>query len=311
MANITGRKKPGFLTRDPLVDKVFYIATWIIMAFIFVIFFYPIWYVIIASFSNGSALVSGKVVMWPVGFNLEGYTAVFKNSKIVTSFLNSVIYTVSGTFISLACTFMAAYPLARHGLPGGKIIMLLFTFTMFFSGGMIPDYLLVMNLGMLNTRWAMIIPGAIGVYNMIIARTFIMNSIPKELYEATQIDGCSDTRYFFQFVLPLSTAVIAVLGLYSAVGNWNSYFSAFLYLSDTALYPLQIILRQILVQNQIDPNMTLAAQFDSVQNAAARENLAQLLKYSLIIISTLPVMTLYPIAQKYFAKGVMIGAIKG
>jgi len=292
--------------RDPLSDKIFYGINNGIMCLLLVVFLYPLIYIVAASFSDAVAVAEGRVILWPVGFNLEGYAAVFRNKDIVRGFINSAFYTVTGTLINIAVTMCCAYPLSRKDLPFRRQITLLFAFTMLFGGGMIPNYILLQKMGMLNTIWAMIIPGAMSVYNMVIARTFIETSIPQELLEAARIDGCSDTRYFFQIVLPLSKAVLAVLSLYYAIGHWNSYFNAFLYLTDRTLYPLQIILREILIANSIDTNMTL----DPTTMSALR-NIRELLKFSLIIVSSLPVLCFYPIAQKYFIKGVMIGSIKG
>jgi multiple sugar transport system permease protein/putative aldouronate transport system permease protein len=203
-------------------------------------------------------------------------------------------------------TLICAYPLARRGLPHRGVITFFITFTMLFNGGMIPSYILLRDLRMLNTVWALLIPGTISVYSMIIARTFIANSIPDELLEATQIDGCSDFKYFFLFVLPLSKAVIAVLAMQYAVGHWNAYFNAFIYLTKQELYPLQIFLREILVMNQI-----AASDIVDPEAAVAMQGMADLLKYSLIVISTAPILCIYPFFQKYFVKGVMIGSIKG
>jgi ABC-type glycerol-3-phosphate transport system permease component len=200
---------------------------------------------------------------------------------------------------------MAAYPLSRKDLIGRNKIMLLFTFTMFFSGGMIPTFLLVRGIGILNTRWAMLLPGAISVWNMILTRTYFQNSIPNELLESAQLDGCRNTQFIWHIVLPLSKAIIAVISLYYAIGHWNAFFSALIYLNNFRLYPLQIILRNILVQNQIDNSMI------NVEEMMEKEQLAALLKYSLIIVASLPMMVAYPFAQKYFVKGVMIGSIKG
>ena len=200
----------------------------------------------------------------------------------------------------------AAYPLSRNDLPGGKGIMLMFTFTMVFTGGLIPMYLLVSSLHMLNTIWAMIIPGAVTAYNMIVACTFIKSNIPKELLEAAQIDGCSDLKFFFQFVIPLSKAVIAVITLYYAIGHWNAYFNALVYLKNENLYPLQIVLKDILVSNQVNANMVYDAEL-----AEAKEGLSELLKYSLIVVSVIPVLIIYPFVQKHFVTGVMVGSIKG
>lgn len=223
---------------------------------------------------------------------------------------NSVIYiaALSGVdkALNVALKMAAAYPLARAQLPGRRWLMLLFSFTMLFSGGMIPTYILVRSLGMINTVWAMIIPGALSVYNMIITRTFLQTNVPGELLEASQIDGCSDARFFFSVALPLSKAVIAVITLYYAVGHWNSYFNAFLYLSEQRLYPLQIVLRDILLANTFDASLIMDEEL-----AAAKQGLADLLKYSLMVVSSLPVIILYPFIQKYFVKGVLIGSLKG
>ena len=212
---------------------------------------------------------------------------------------------VVGTCINLVMTMLAAYPLSRSDLPGQGPLMLVFTFTMIFSGGMIPTYLVIRKLHMLNSVWSMLIPGAINVYNMIITRTF-MQSIPKELLEAAQIDGCSDFQYFVQMVLPLFKSVIAVITLYYAIAHWNAYFDAFMYLSDEKLYPLQIFLRDILINNKVDAGLIIVDEA-----AAAKEGLSDLLKYSLIVVATIPVMIIYPFVQKHFVKGVMIGAVKG
>ena len=232
---------------------------------------------------------SGKVVLFPVDFSLEGYQAVFKNSDIWMGYLNSAFYTVLGTSINVAVTLMAAYPLARKTLPGRNFFTILFTFTMFFSGGMVPTYILIRDLHIMNTIWAMVLPGALSVYNMIITRTFLQTGIPNELLEASQIDGCSDARYFFTILLPLSKPVIAVITLYYAVGHWNAFFNAFLYLTNRKLYPLQIILREILIVNSFDPTMIVDEELRETQ-----QNMADLMKYALIIVATVPMMLIYP-----------------
>jgi ABC-type glycerol-3-phosphate transport system permease component len=235
-----------------------------------------------------------------------GYKAVFNNGQIVTGFLNSFIYMIGGTAFSLVMTLMAAFPLTRKKLYGRNIFMGIFTFTMLFSGGLVPFFLLVNKLHMYDTRWAMIIPSALSIWNVILARTFIQSSIPDELYEAAQIDGCSDIGYMIKIILPLSSPIIAVLGLYYAVGQWNSYFNALIFLQTPNLYPLQIVLRNILVLNNID--LTMVKNFDALQR---KQGLIDLLKYSVIVVATVPVMCIYPFVQKYFVKGVMIGSIKG
>lgn len=266
---------------------------------------YPLIYVLSSSFSSPTAVMSGRVWLWPVDFSLEGYRAVFRTSRVLIGYRNSLFYMVAGTGINLIMTLLAAYPLSRSDMPGQGMIMMLFTFTMVFSGGMIPTYLVIRKLKILNTVWCMLLPGAINVYNMIITRTF-MQGIPREMFEAAQIDGCNDIQYFRRMILPLSKSVIAVIVLYYAIAHWNAYFDAFMYLTDEQLYPLQIFLRDILVSNKVDAGLVL------VDDAAAvQEGLADLLKYSLIMVATIPVMIVYPFVQKHFVKGVMIGAVKG
>lgn len=289
-----------------LNDKIFYSITAIIMTFFFILVLYPCIFVISASFSSGTAVQSGKVVLFPVDFSLEGYRTVFRTKTVWTGFRNSLFYTFVGTAINMIMTLTTAYCLSRNDLPGRNIIMLLFTFTMFFSGGMIPSYMLVQKLGLINTVWSLLLPGAIGVYNLILAKTFIQSSIPGELLEAAQIDGCSDFMYFIKIVLPLSKAIVAVLVLFYGVGHWNAYFNAMIYLHDKALYPLTLFLREILLADQIDPS-TVADPEMQAQLAQA----AGVIKYALIVVSMVPVLVIYPFIQKYFVKGVMIGSIKG
>lgn len=289
-----------------LSDKIFYIVTGIILTAVFIMVLYPCIFVISASFSSGTAVQSGKVVLLPVDFSLSGYQAVFNTPDVWIGFRNSLFYTVASTVISVAMTMTAAYCLSRKDVPGNNFIMLLFTFTMFFGGGLIPSYLLMRSLGFLNTIWAIIIPGAIGTYNLIVARTFIRNSIPEELLEASMIDGCSDIMYFIDILIPLSKAIIAVLTLFYGVGQWNSYFNPMIYLNDRELYPLTIFLKEILLASQIDPS-TLS----DPESAALLIDMANVIKYALIIVSMVPVMLIYPFIQKYFVKGVMIGSVKG
>lgn len=292
--------------RAPREDIIYYWVTGILLVLCSLTILYPLVYIVSASFSSAHAIITGKVVLFPVELSVDGYRSVLTYNGILRSYLNSFAYTLVGTAINVTLTMMAAYPLSRPNLPYRTGVMFFFSFTMLFSGGMIPSYLLLKSLHMLNTVWAMVIPGALSVYNMIITRTFIQSNIPEELREAAEIDGCSDMRYFFSIVLPLSKAVLAVITLYYVVGHWNSYFNAFLYLNDRELYPLQIMLREILVMNDVsyeqitDPEMLLA-----------RQNLAEQLKYALIVVSSLPVLIMYPFVQKFFVKGVMIGSLKG
>lgn len=286
-------------------DRFFYLVVNIFVGIFTLIILIPLINIVASSFSSPSAVSSGKVLLWPVDLSLAGYEAVFENKLIGTAYLNTFFYTAAGTLINISMTMFAAYPLARRNVPFKGVFMFLFTFTMLFSGGTIPNYMLMIDLGLINSRWAMLLPGAISVYNMIIARTFIQ-SIPEELYEAASIDGCSDFRYFFTMVIPLSVTLLSVLTLYYAVGHWNAYFDAFLYLSDRNLYPLQIVLREILIANTINANEVV----DDL-TMSAKQGMADLIKYSLIIVSSLPVLVLYPFVKKYFLKGVMIGALKG
>lgn len=291
--------------QDTAGDRMFYRVNAILLMLLTLSVLYPIIYVLANSFSSPAAVSSGKVYLWPLDPSVEGYRRVLENPNILSGFLNSVFYTVVGTAINLAMTMIAAYPMARKDLPLRSFFSVLFAFTMLFGGGMIPNYILIMKLGMLNTRWALLLPGALSVYNMIIART-AMQSLPDELLEAAYIDGCSDARYFARIVLPLSGATIAVLALYYAVGHWNSYFSAFMYLSDRSKYPLQIVLREILIMGQI-----AESDITDLDSAERIQGLSQLLKYALIVISSAPMMLIYPFVQKYFVKGVMIGSLKG
>lgn len=286
-------------------DRTFYAIVNAIVGVFMLIVLTPLVNIVASSFSSPGAVSSGKVLFWPVEFSLDGYKTVFENKMIGTAYFNTFFYTIVGTMINLAMTMMAAYALARKNLPYKGFFMFLFTFTMLFSGGTIPNYMLIVNLKLYDTRWAMLLPGAISVYNMIIARTFIQN-IPNELYEAASIDGCSDARYFFTMVIPLSVTLLSVLTLYYAVAHWNSYFDAFLYLTNRKLYPLQIVLREILIANSINANEVV----DDL-TMSAKQGMADLLKFSLIIVSSLPVLVLYPFVKKYFLKGVMIGALKG
>lgn len=290
----------------PVSDRIYFAISGIILTILLIAVAYPLIYVVSASFSSGDAVSSGKVLLWPVDFSLEGYKAVFKNKDIGGAYMNTIVYTMIGTLINVFMVMTCAYPLSRANLKGRNVFMFLFTFTMFFSGGLIPSYMLMTDLKLINTIWAMVLPGALSVYNMIIARTFIQSNIPVELIEATSIDGCSNARFFVSFVLPLSKAVIAVIALFSSVGHWNAYFLAMMYLNKRDLFPLQVILREILIMNQFDVSMIMDPELQ-----LARAHVADVLKYSLIVVAAVPILCVYPFVQKYFIKGVMIGSIKG
>ena len=289
-----------------LDDRTFFAINYVILGILTVLLLYPLIYIVSSSFSSGQAVSAGRVILWPVDFSLLGYKRVFDNHDIWLGYRNTLFYTVAGTAVNIAMTLLCAYPLARRGLPHKSGIMFMFTFTMLFSGGMIPGYLLLSVLGILNTVWAMIIPGAMGVYQMIVTRTFIATTIPEEMMEAAQIDGCDDYKFFALFVLPLSKAIIAVMGLQYAVMHWNSYFNAMLYLSSKNLYPLQLFLRDILILSQIEMSDMM-----DLETALQLQGMADLLKFALIVVATVPIMCVYPFLQKYFVKGVMIGSIKG
>ncbi len=288
-------------------DRVVYFINYVMLTALLVIVLYPLIYIISCSFSSGDALMSGKVKLFPVDFTFQSYKAVFAYSDIWTGYLNSIIYTVVGTIISMVLTLLAAYPLSRNDFRGKKFFTMIILFTMMFSGGLVPTYLLIKNLGLIDTMWAVVLPGAVSAYNVIVARTFFSNSIPNELREAAEMDGCSDFRFFLQIVIPLSTPIIAVLSLWVIVSLWNSYFGPMIYLNSHEKYPLQLVLRRILLLSQVNLNQS------NIDPETIRRNqyLSEMLKYGTIIVSTLPLMIIYPFVQKYFVKGVMIGSVKG
>lgn len=287
-------------------DRVFIAFVYIFLTFALIIVLYPLIYVVSASFSSPKAVIGGEVWLFPVKPTLMGYKAVFKNQQLIDGFINSFFYMIVGTTINIIMTMLCAYPLSRKEFYGRTIITGLFVFTMYFSGGLVPTYMLVKNLKLLDTRWALIIPTAMSVWNMVIARTYMQNTIPDALFEAASIDGCSEIGFFFKVVIPLSAPIIAVLALYYGVAHWNSYFNAMIYLKSQKLMPLQIILRNILILGNVDPTM-----IQDVEALARKQGLADLLKYSVIVVASVPVLCIYPFVQKYFVKGVMIGALKG
>ena len=293
-------------TKDTGVDRVFNITNYVVLLLFLVAVAYPLIYVVSASLSRPSAVINGEMWLWPVDITLEGYRAVFDNPRIMTGFQNSLFYTVAGTVVSVILTILAAYPLSRKDLAGRNVFMFLFMFTMLFGGGIIPTYIVVRETGLLDTRLALIVPTALSVWNMIITRTFFQVTIPDELLEASQLDGASDFRFVWDNVIPLSGPIIAVNALFYAVGQWNTYFNALIYLSDASLFPLQLVLREILIQNQVNMD-----QMTDVSELARRSDLRDLLKYSLIVVASIPVLIIYPFVQKHFVRGVMIGSLKG
>ncbi|MFE5324018.1 carbohydrate ABC transporter permease [Paenibacillus sp. NPDC056579] len=277
-----------------------------VLAIVTITVLYPLIFVAVASLSSPERVMNGEVWLWPKGLTFVGYERIFDNKEILTGYMNTILYTLVGTAINLVMTVAAAYPLSRRDFYGRNVFTALILFTMFFSGGMIPTYLLIKKLGMLNTFWALVIPSALSVWNILIMRTFFQSSIPWEIQESASIDGCSNMQTLVRIVLPLSAPIIAVMVLFYSVGHWNAYFNALLYLTDRAKYPLQLILREILVQGQmqemVDVSDTSLAK--SVMDAEA-------IKYAAVIVANLPVLVLYPFLQKYFVKGIMVGAIKG
>lgn len=286
-------------------DKIFDIINYSLLTILALSFVYVLIFVVSASFSSPTAVYGGKVVLWPVDVTLEGYERVFRETKVWIGYRNTIFYTIIGTVLSVALTTTSAYALSRKDLPGHGIVTGLLVFTMFFGGGLIPTYLIVKDVGLLDSMWAVILPGCVSMSNVIIARTFFASSIPIDMLEAAQLDGCSNRRYFFSIVLPLSQAIIAVLCLYYAVGYWNQYFSAMIYLKDRDKYTLQLFLREILIESQASEAMT-----DDLE-AAQLTQVSEVLKYALIIVASVPMLMIYPFVQKYFVKGVMIGSLKG
>lgn len=299
-------RRIGRCRSDVIYDTILFI----LLSLVFLVVAYPLYFVIISSVSDPIAVSNGEVTFYPIGFTLDGYREVFKTNTVVRGFLNSLLYTVCGVSVNLLVTLPTGYALSRKDFALKKFVTFFYMLTMFIGGGMMPTYLIVKQTGLLNSMWALIIPGAMGVYNMIVAKTFFSTNIPLELMEAARLDGCGNTRFFFHIVLPLSGAITAILVLYYGQGHWNSYFSALLYINDHEKWPLQLELRNILLLN----TNTMTKEFiteEMRKEQARREALANMMKYSLIIISSIPMLIVYPFVQKHFVKGVMIGSVKG
>ncbi|HIS84430.1 MAG TPA: carbohydrate ABC transporter permease [Candidatus Faecivicinus avistercoris] len=286
---------------DKMVNIVFYV----ILTLLVIICFYPVWYAFLASFSDATYINSGALILVPRGIQFSAYEYAFAQPRLWSGYANTILYTVCGTFFGLAVSLPCGYALSRKDLPFRRAIMAVFAFTMYFGGGLIPTYIVCSKLHLVNTRWILIILGSVSVYNIILIRTFCGSTIPNELREAAVVDGCSNSRFFFAFVLPLSKAIIAVVALYIAVSHWNNYYNALVYTTDTSLHPLQLYLRQLLL-------ITMGT--DSVSDPDALKEIQDMIltiRYAVIVISTLPIMCLYPFLQKYFVQGVMIGSLKG
>lgn len=291
-------------------DKLFSVCNYIYVTLAFILVAYPVVYMISASISDPKLVSSGEMWMLPKGITWEGYKKVFENNAIWIGYANTILYTVVGTVINLFVTLPAAYALSRKDFWGRGFFMGMFMITMFFGGGLVPTYLLVKSLGMIDTIWAIVFPSAASIWNIIVARTFFQSTIPNELQEAAQIDGCTNMRLFIKIVLPLSMPIIAVMALFYGVGNWNSYFSAMIYLVDSSKYPLQLVLRQILILQEAS---SVGAGLDAAAATALnnKAEVAALVKYAVIIVSTLPIIMIYPFLQRYFVQGIMIGSVKG
>jgi putative aldouronate transport system permease protein len=291
--------------REPRTDRIFLFCVYLLLTVFLAVVLLPLLNIVASSFSSPEAVSAGRVLFWPVDFSLRGYNAVFQNPQIVEGYLNSLFYTVVGTIVSVTMTLAIAYPMSRRTLVGRNVVMTVILFTMLFTGGLIPTYLVVQSAGLLDTRWALIIPQAIGVWQVIIARTYLRTTIPDELVEAAQLDGCGDLRFLWSVVIPLAKPMIAVVALMYAIMQWNSYFDALLYLKSPDLFPLQLVLRNILILN------TTGGGAVDASVVLQRQQLADLLKYSLIVVASVPVLLIYPFVARYFTKGIMIGAVKG
>lgn len=295
--------KSHALNRPMRGERLFTAIVYLFVIHVIFIVAYPLYFIIIASLSDSRLVASGQVYLYPKGFTLAGYEVVFNDSRIWTGYRNTLFYASVGTFISMAVTIPAAFALSRKDFYLRKVFMTFFIITMFVRGGLIPTYINLKKFGMINSVWAILVPFCLSVYNMIIARTFFESSIPQELHDAARIDGCGMNQFFFQIVLPLSKAMLSVITLYYLVGKWNEYFNPLVYLNDAAKQPLQVVLREILIRNQA---------FESgLSGGDAAQQVADLIKYAVIIVSTAPLLIIYPFIQKYFEKGVMIGSVKG
>ncbi len=299
--------KRSIRIKESVSDRVFNFITVIILLAFALVVLYPLYFIVIASITDPMIVNGGGFLLYPKILYLKGFKKIFEFPQLWSGYKNSLIYMGFGTIINLVVTIPAAYALSRKDMRGRGLFMMIFAFTMFFSGGLIPSYIINSNLGFRDSLWAMIIPTALNVWNMIIARTFFETSLPYEMLEASQIDGCNDLRFFFTMALPLSKSMLAVITLFYAVSHWNGYFHAMIYLNKENLFPLQLVLRNLLIVNQV----TSSSMTADVRTLTDKLRIAEQLKYGIIIVSSLPLLALYPFLQKYFVQGVMIGSIKG
>lgn len=288
-------------------DRIIEILMLLVIIVFVILVLYPLYYVVIASVSDPYDVYAGKTFLFPSGFTLEGYARVFQEKAIAQGYLNSIFYTVLGTIVSTALVLMTAYPLSKKELPGRKGIMIFYLITMYFTGGLIPTYLVVSKTGLLNSVWALILPGGVSVFNVIVTRTYFESSIPNELYEAAKIDGCGNLKSFFKIAIPLSKPIIAVMVIFAMVAFWNDWFTSLIYMADKDKYPLQLVLRQILIQSQASAN----AMSGMDGGYAEANRITELIKFSSMVVGAVPMLLAYPFVQKYFEKGFMVGAVKG
>ena len=304
MSDKMNAKKPALAIKDTAGDKIFHTITYILLGLLALIILYPVYFIVIASISDPDAVLAGKVVLLPVGINIDGYMKILERTDVWQGYYNTIIYTVVTVVLSLLVTIPAGWALSRETLPGKKFWMVYFIIPMFFGGGLIPFYNVMSKLGLINSPWAVILPAILSVWNLFMTKTFFSSSIPNGLIEAATIDGASHFQSFVMIVLPLAKAVMAVMALYYAVGQWNSYFNAMIFLQDETMYPLQLVLKEILIATE----STVGGSGETILE---QYRMATQLKYVSVIVSSLPVLMLYPFVQKYFAQGVMIGSLKG
>ena len=297
----------GFRTRQ---DRAFDAINAGLLCAALIVTLYPIYFVLIASISDPVLVTGGHVILVPRGLNVEAYKYIFRDPRIMEGYRNSIVYAVGQTVVSLLLTIPAAYALSRRELIGGSVLMFFFVFTMYFTGGIIPFYVLVRKLGMIDSGWSLVLPNAVNVFNLIVARTFFASNVPDELLESAQLDGCTNTRFFFAIALPLSQAILAIIVLFNVVQNWNAFFHAMLFMNDQHKYPLQLVLRRLLILNQLLSSGE-GMELMSPEEIARRQFIADLLRYGIIVVAIAPLMILYPFIQRHFVKGMMVGSIKG
>ena len=296
--------------RNSRTDRVFDILVYVLLIVAGLIVLYPLYFMVIASFSDPVYTNSGQVILWPKGVSLDGYRQVFKDSRLLMGYRNSILYSTGYMVLSVALTMLAAYPLANKKLVGRRVFNVLFVIPMYFSGGLVPTYIVVRNIGLINNPVVVCILGALSMFNIIIARTYLETNIPAGLEESAQIDGANQAQTFFKIILPLSKPILAVLALYAFVGQWNSYFNALMYLNNGQYYPLQLVLRTILLTAQ-SMQTSQAISIENINEMAQQQKLADMIKYGVIVVSTAPLLIVFPFFQKYFAQGIMVGSIKG